>query len=268
MHIGHSAEPRSCAFGIAVMRCQAARMTEGWKHLINHMAAHHEVIIVFLGDHGGVPNEHDSLTVPMRAAMLRDTLPQLNLIIKGLPNNPLSHELWSESLDREIDDIVPKHRGVVLYDGRDGFTKDYTGKYRGQCVRIENLEGSGTEARLAYTFPNTEDARIAVIVEHRDRPGYGYSTVDNAIYDPATDEFILTAKKIFGDLRAFCGGHWDKKDRTMEMTSDRERAEEVIGIRTSPSKQLYTMPCDDPRYRDSEKDGTVTTICVSLYPVS
>lgn len=258
--------PRSLAYGVTVMRCQAKKVTEGWKHLINTMAKDHDVIVIFLGYTGGMPNEDDPLTFDMRAAMLRDTFSHLNLIVEAIPDHPLDDDLWSIMLDEAIDDIVPAKRGVMLYDGRDGFWDYYTGKYRDQHVRVnEILNCSGTESRLNSNFPHSEDGREALIAYHKKRPGFGYSAVDNAIYDPETDEFILTAKRVFGDLRAFCGGHWDKTDASMEDTADRERAEEVVGITTTPARQLWTMPVADPRYRRSKKDGSITTICVSRY---
>lgn len=257
---------RSRAFGITVMRCQGKAVTAGWRYLIETIASQYDVVVIFLGCTGGVAQEHDSLSYDIRAGMLRQAFPHINLLIQPLYDNPISHELWSYWLDQAIDDLVPAARGVQLYDGRDGFTDTYFGKYKDRCVRVPSLLSvSGTETRSECKIRNTEEVREALIAYEQKRYGYGYSAADIVIYDPLHDRFLLTAQLVFGDFRAFCGGHWDKSDVSLEFTADRERLEEVPGITTTPARQLYTMPVANPRYRYSKKDGMVTTISVSRY---
>ncbi|MFA6006966.1 MAG: NUDIX domain-containing protein [Candidatus Paceibacterota bacterium] len=249
--------------GVIVARFQVSQLHAGHMHLISHVRERHEDVLIVLGVRRGVRTRRDPLTFAERLVMLEQSFPDQKFTVVPLEDHPFSSVMWSQSLDALIQRTFPG-RSAILYGARDSFIPHYTtGVYATQEVRVL-FPNSGTLARKSLEFPNTADARAAIIYEMEHRPPFMYATSDLAIVDVAQRRVLLIGKKCHGGKLSFPGGHAEKTDLAAVRVAIREGQEEVLGVSTGFPRYIDTITIDDPRYKDTP-DGVMTTFYMSAY---
>lgn len=252
--------------GVIVARFQVDELHEGHKWLIREVSGLHQKTLIVLGVHGGVRTKKDPLSYRERKFMVKDAFPFPTINVLPLDDHPFSHDIWSKHLDTLIANEYPD-LPATIYGSRDSITdpakrdKIYTGSLPTVYLK-PSFKISGTEARAAIAFPNTKDARAAIIWDQMNRYDYMYSTSDLAIRNPKTGLVLLTGKEIHSGKLAFMGGHSEKADHTAMDVARRENAEEIRNIEIGPLTAIDSITIDDPRYRGTG-DGVMTNFFVA-----
>ncbi len=110
--------------GVIVGRFQVAELHEGHKQLIQSVRNEHNKVIIFLGLSVCVGTKNNPLDYEARKQMILQTFPE---IIVGYIQDMRNDEVWSTTLDREINKLKSPAENVTLYGGRDAFIKHYSG---------------------------------------------------------------------------------------------------------------------------------------------
>lgn len=245
--------------GVLVGRFQTNELHDAHLKLIQFVVDNHPRVLVFLGLSPLKVTINNPLDFEARKQMLLDAFGDkiTVLYIKDVNND----ELWSKTLDKQINDVIGPNQTVTLYGGRDSFANHYTGKYK--TVELESdtiISASEIRKKISAKVKSSPDFRAGVIWASQNQYPKVYPTVDIAI---VKDNKVLLARKPDETKYRFVGGFVDPKDDSYEFAAKREAAEET-GLEVGNVKYLGSKKIDDWRYRN-EKDKIITHFYLAHY---
>lgn len=221
--------------GVVVGRFQIHEMHEGHLRLLRYVQEQHPQVLVLVGCRMAPANRRDPLSYPMRADMLREVLPEAEVLpVYDKPDD----DLWSRQVDGIIAATFPGQK-ALLYGGRDSFIPHYKGRFETRELtfpRGSGHEPSATEQRdlVAMKRRNSTDFRAGVIHALATLQPRIYMCVDIAVirrdHSPVS---VLLARKPDEKLWRYPGGHVDVEDESLERAARRELHEEAPNIETS-----------------------------------
>ena len=235
--------------GVIVARFQVPALSNGHRHIIDHVLRRRENVLIVLGAHGGERTDYDPLTFDERADMVRSEYPSAPIRIVKLRDHPFSTDRWSMWLD----ELIAKEYGdrdALLYGSRNSFRTVYTGKYGTEFVEsCPSL--SGSEIRTKLAFSSQLSAREAIIYTQQPRSPIAYSANDIAVLDEINQRVLLGTKDWFDGKWAILGGFLDPElDKNDFMAAGRGKGEEGLGVNAGELRPLGDrFRVDDPRYR-------------------
>lgn len=251
--------PKPSDVGVLVGRWQVHQLHEAHLSLIRSVYDTHPTTIAVIGLSPARLSVRNPLDFEARKQMLLASFPKLTVLyIK----DERSDAVWSAKLDALIEDVVPPHRSVRLYGGRDSFVQHYFGRY--PVMELDPpIYVSGTELRktIHRSVKASEDFRAGVIWATANGYPKVFPTVDIAVR--RADGALLLVKKEHEEGWRFPGGFVQPTDVSYEMAARREVQEET-GVAIDGLRYVTTQQIDDWRYRN-EDDKIVTTLYEATY---
>ena len=240
--------------GVVVGRFQVPFLHEGHRRLLDFVNARHGRMIVFLGLSPCRCTANNPLDFEARKYMIQEAYP--NAIIAYVKDTP-SDQIWSESLDDQIDNIIVPGQTAILYGSRDSFIPHYYGKFPTYSIKSEHLI-SGTEIRkqVAIRPKKSEDFRMGAIWAINNQWSRPFVTIDVGIFNDTYDMILLGRKK-HEELFRLIGGFVPSGEKFSD-TVKREALEETNLI-IHNIRYVDSFPVDDWRYR-GEKDKITTVL--------
>ena len=141
--------------GVIVGRFQVDDLHEGHKGVFDTVMAAHERVIVFLGLNPTKCTRTNPLDFESRKRMINKHYKDVTVLyIKDIK----SDELWSSTLDEQIENLIGPDHKACLYGGRDSFIQHYTGKFETQEFRQEVfISGTAIKKKLSIQSKGTTD---------------------------------------------------------------------------------------------------------------
>ena len=135
---------------VIVGRFQAHKLTDGHKELINYVISKCDKLIIFVGVYPKAPNFKHPLPFEMREWMLLEFIPSYYIVSHNVKIIPIydvfNIPLWSENLDKKVDELTSNDDNVTLYGSRDSFIFNYNGKYKTEEIESHG-DSSATDLR-------------------------------------------------------------------------------------------------------------------------
>lgn len=234
--------------GVVIGRFQIHEVHEGHIRLLRHVQDQHPQVLVLIGCRMTPANRRDPLSYPMRADMLRDVLPEAEVLpVFDKPDDLL----WSRQVDSLIASLFPGQK-AMLYGGRDSFIPHYHGKHEVRELTFPRggVEPSSTEMRevIAARRRSTPDFRAGVIHALATLQPRIYMCVDIAVMHNGK---VLLGRKPDERKWRYIGGHVDIEDVTLEQAARREQREEAPNIETDLQyRYVCSTRVEDWRDRD------------------
>ena len=230
--------------GVIVGRFQVPFLHAAHIELIDSVVSNHPKVVMFLGLSPCLVTRNNPLDFDARKRMIQEKYPDIIVLyIKDIQ----SDDHWSQTLDKQIHDVITPNQTVTLYGGRDGFISHYTGKFK--TVELEAKQFiSGTELRnsISKSVKKTDDFRCGVIWAAYNQHPKVYTTVDIAILDGKNR--ILLGRKPNESKYCFIGGFSSPTSSSFEEDAKRELQEET-GIETDDLTYIGSTIVNDWRYR-------------------
>ena len=245
---------------VVIGRFQVAELTEGHLYLLNYVNKQEGQLIVLIGSNPATYTRRNELPFSSRKAMIKKEFP--DAIVKCIFDKR-EDPIWS----REVDAILSEYDDVMLYTGRDGFDKYYTGVFPVVVINPA-LDTSGTKMRemIKDREINSEDWREGVIHAIQNKFPTAFPTVDIA---PIKRSFggerieVLMGRKSDRTTMCFIGGFVDPEDKSLEAAAWRELREETGGnLQTLELKYISSRKVEDFRYIGSG-DGIISSFFVT-----
>ena len=217
--------------GIIVGRFQVPDLHEAHKELILSVTNMHQKVIIFLGL-SPIFDSRNPLDFESRKKMISNEFPDVIIAyIKDVPND----DVWSKSLDSQIEGLLTPRQTCVLYGSRDSFLNHYTGIYeRKELVQEHWISGSEMRKMLQNTVKGSKDFRHGAIWAQWTRFPTVFTTVDIAVIRMDPLSILLGRKTIDNGKWRFPGGFTDPTDQTFEASAMREVSEEIPGVEVEP----------------------------------
>lgn len=248
--------------GVIVGRFQIPRLTVGHRVVFNKLNKDYDNYIIVLGDSGRPADKRYPFSVEDRKKMLDDLFIFNNLLGIVSLKDTKSDTVWSNNLDKVIQDLLGSlgmvNVSVDLLGSRDSFIKYYSGMYNTVTVEATDAAVSATDARKmfleAHRVSNFRDYMYGRLCAVTEQYPTAYSTVDVAIFSPG-EKMILLGRKHDEHEYRLIGGFLDpEKDDSTRDAAFREVYEE-----TNIPKQLITsmvycgnVKVNDWRYKSSD----------------
>jgi bifunctional NMN adenylyltransferase/nudix hydrolase len=249
------------SYGVVIGRFQVAELTNGHKELLSHAAADNfDQIIILVGVSPAQPTARNPLPYYVRLAMLQKAWP--NAIIAPI-TDCISDAVWSKRVDELIASLAPG-QNIMLYGGRDCFSKSYTGRHSVVTVDSET-EYSGTDQRqdLSHIHDASPEFRHGMIHANMNRFPAVFPTVDIAVIKPGG--LVLMVGKEGETGWRFPGGFVDLKDTSLELAAKRELREETGLYIEGDLHYVSSRVLDDWRYRQSADAQIMTSFFYGFY---
>jgi bifunctional NMN adenylyltransferase/nudix hydrolase len=249
--------------GVVIARFQTHKLHRGHTHVLDIAEQNSDTLCVLLGEHGGVPTDHDPLDFSTRKAMVLEVF---NHAVVLKVRDCISHEAWSKEVDKILTKEFPEAE-ITLYGSRDSFISYYSGILETKIVEeVESVSATELRSRECFLERNNEDFRAGIVYASINRFPLVYMTVDVAVIKKVdnTQYLLVGRKKGDGSMYRLIGGFVDPKDESVEAAAKRELLEEAGTIQTSPFKYVCSSSVSDFRYRLS-KDSVITTLFIAEY---
>jgi bifunctional NMN adenylyltransferase/nudix hydrolase len=192
--------------------------------------------------------------------MIQEKYPNVQIFyIKDTEEN----EPWSNTLDKQINDILTPMQKPLLYGSRDSFIKDYrdgNGRFDTEEFTPKRII-SATEIRkkLSRAFISNYFVRVGMYLASLRRYPTSYTTVDVAVMDNDRKTIWMGRKQDETTFRLI-GGFSDPETISLEEDAKRETMEETH-IELSEPTYIFSTLVDDWRYRFS-RDKIKTTLWI------
>lgn len=246
--------------GIIVGRFQIHELHEAHRDLIDSVQHTHNHVIIFVGLSPLRNTPTNPLDFNTRKRMIQETYP--NVDVYYIEDNP-SDELWSKSLDKQIEKWTKPYQTVMLYGSRDSFIPAYSGRYPvTELSSTKYISGTEIRRRIANNFPPTLEFRAGVISASMNRYPTCYTTVDIAIIDKSKGLVLLGQKEHEDGLR-FIGGFATPDSPSFETDARREVMEET-GVSVDDIIYIGSAQITDWRYK-KETDKIKTMFFEATY---
>lgn len=245
------AEVDNPAVGVIVGRFQSHELHRGHIQLFEEVISKHQRVLVFLGLSASKQATYrNPLDYVARKQMINERYPEVEVLyIKDVR----SDKLWSDTLDKLIDDVLYPNQKCLLYGSRDGFQTGYLGKYPVKVFRPSTII-SASELRdsIGNIVKGSADFRAGAIWASQNTYPKVHPAVDIAAVQ---DGKLLLAQKKNEEKFRFIGGFMSPDDLTAEISAQREFTEETGGatLVEGSVKYISSNRIDDWRYR-SERD--------------
>ena len=245
---------------VVIGRFQVAKLTAGHLHLLNYANEQEGQLVVLIGSNPVTYTRKNELSFSSRRDMIKKEFP--HAVIKCIFDKR-EDAIWS----REVDTMLNGYDDVMLYTGRDGFDKYYTGVFPVVVINPA-LDTSGTKVReiIKDREINSEDWREGVIHAIQNKFPTAFPTVDIA---PIKRTFggerieVLMGRKSDRTTMCFIGGFVDPEDKSLEAAAWRELKEETGGnLQTHELKYVSSRKVEDFRYKGSG-DGIISSFFVT-----
>lgn len=248
------------SWGVLVMRLQVADLTPAHKHIIDHVDAQHENVVIFLGTTETLCTRINPLDYETRKIMVQQHYPHVTVM--PIADIKSDDNVWNERLNSLIAQLAGNTE-AVLYGGRDSFLSVYSGPYSTrELPEIPDISGTSHRETIAQSPITTADGRAGIIYASYNKWACGWPTVDIAVLNTERTR-ILLGKKDGESLWRFIGGFFDpSKDNSHEAAARRELQEEVPSIVLHPDthpEYIGSAVIDDWRYHNTG-DVVVTTL--------
>ncbi len=249
--------PKIYDIGVIVGRFQVNELHHGHIKLVENVMALHKRVVILLGISPTLVTKNNPLDFVARKEMIIQKFP--NISVLSIPDMPSDHN-WSLELDKRLREACPLG-SVLLYGGRDNFTKYYSGHFDTADLG-EFGAFSGTEIRkeVSREVKSSADFRSGVIFAAYNQYSKVYPTVDVAIVN---GDKVLLGKKENQEKYRFIGGFSDANDESFEAAAKREAMEET-GLELGNLKYIGSAKIDDWRYRN-EEDKIITLFFLAYY---
>jgi bifunctional NMN adenylyltransferase/nudix hydrolase len=249
--------------GVCVGRFQTHKLHDGHLALLNNLK-NHKQSVVFIGCHAVPSTKKNPLDFEARKMMVQEAV-GTNTLILPIHDHP-SDYAWSERMDTILSSLFPGKK-VLMYDGRDGFSKWYHGKNKVEIIN-ELPEISATKVREELSARPTEDFRAGMIYSTK----LAYHRISAAVdiacykYDEKTGEpMVLLGKKAHSpDVLRFPGGIVDVSDASYEEAAQRELEEET-DIFCNPDTFQYVCSKAINDWRATPDNGYKTILYAVRY---
>jgi bifunctional NMN adenylyltransferase/nudix hydrolase len=249
------------SYGIIVGRFQVNDLHPGHMELFREVRGRHMRVIVFVGVSPTDMSRSNPLDFETRKKMIQAKFPEFTVL--PMPDFE-SDELWSETLDKRIHDVV-SWGDVTLYGGRDSFVPHYTGGFKPVelCLHY-SLSGSEVREALTNTVMESSDFRAGIIYAANNLRPRVVTCVDIIIardvvtehHLPLETKFLL-AQKLGETGWRFVGGHAEAVSPNFESDAKREAYEET-GCDVNSIEYIGSSVIDDWRWRkDPDKIKTL-----------
>jgi len=251
--------------GVIVGRFQVDVLHEAHKDLFEQVIAENAKVIVALGLAPTKVTKNNPLDFEARKQMILEMYPDVNVVYI---TDERSDEKWSKKLDKLIADLSGPGFTVMLYGGRDGFMKHYSGRF--PCTEIEQkvyISGSEIRHSISKQVKSSREFRMGVIWAAQNQFNNPIFTVDIA---PMDNGRVLLARKPDEPLLRFIGGFTDSASSSLEQDALREAEEETGGCRFGDMEYITSIRINDWRYQgESVKINTAffQTDLISGVPV-
>lgn len=217
------------SYGVIVGRFQVNELHDGHMELFRQVAARHNGVIVFVGDHPAGLSKNHPLDFEVRRRMIEARFP--SFIVRKL-SDTRDDASWSKNLDKAIGEAVTGPATFVLYGGRDSFVPHYDGKYKpvelALPVETQKISGTMIRDRFATEIISSSDFRAGMIYALAHQYPVVYPTVDIAIFTTDYSEILLGRKPSDPkNLYRFIGGFAEKVRPTYEQDARTEVYEET-----------------------------------------
>lgn len=248
--------------GIIVARFQSPYFHNGHLALINYVKKNSDKVVMFLGTSGTRLTTNDPLSFEIRKGMVKELFPDIPV---HKINDAKYDDIWSNNLDRMIDEAYPSH-DVCLYGSRDSFVKVYNGRHRVEVFpEVQSPSATKIRCNIHKIIENHQKWREGIVYASANKYPVSYQAVDVAIINFDKKQ-ILLGKKAEEPLWRFVGGFVDPEDETLELAAKREVREECGDIETDAYKYIGSFKIDDWRYRNSQdKIMTAFFCCHYIY---
>lgn len=252
----------SSKIGVIVGRFQVDCLHEGHRKFIETVIDLHQTVIILIGTRDSGPLDSNPMNFSLRAEMIREDFP--DVMIMPLEDRPTDEE-WSSNLDAIIRNVADR-RGAVLYTGRDGFAKHYTGKYSVEEIvtGVEDISATKIRKELAlHPKKNSVEFRQGIIYAMQQMYPRVFETVDVALIDWSNQK-ILMARKPHSTQWRFPGGfaHFDEP---LVNSAARELKEETGMVAEGGLTLLGERRIEDWRLRDTKTAAIRTFFYVGDY---
>jgi 8-oxo-dGTP pyrophosphatase MutT (NUDIX family) len=232
----------------------------GHRFIFDEVIRKHSRVIVFLATGVLKATGNNTLSYAEREKMIREVYPDLE--IHELENHQSDHE-WSLNLDRKIARAIPFGVKALLYCGREGFNKYYSGSISVNVLKApeEILDSATDQRREAIFTPISErnaSFRAGAISAANSRPPTAYQTVDVAILDKSGQILLAGKPTDPPHLWRFVGGFSEPSSPSLEHDALKEAREEA-GLEVANPKYVGSLLTGDWRYR-WEKDKIKTAL--------
>lgn len=233
---------------VFIARFQTPYLHEGHIHILNEIVFRHNKLVIILGVapvKGSKRNPFDFYT---RERMIKQAFP--GVIVLPLKDSA-SDEVWSEQLDRLLNDTFPQER-FILYGSRDSFIPFYHGSLSTRELP-EAGPYSATTIREEHSDKvlDSEDFRMGINYAYNNMYAKVYPTVDIALFKEAGSKLLLGRKGKASGWR-LPGGFVDPADSSFETAAKRELLEECGDLEVSDIQYVISRKIDDWRYRKEE----------------
>lgn len=246
--------------GIIVGRFQIHELHEAHRDLIDSVQNMHNRVIIFVGLSPLRNTPTNPLDFNTRKRMIQETYPEIEVYY--VEDNP-SDELWSKSLDKQIEKWTKPYQTVMLYGSRDSFIPSYFGKYPvTELSSTKYISGTEIRRRISNSFPPTLEFRAGVISASMNRYPTCYPTVDIAIIDKSKGA-VLLGRKEHEDALRFIGGFATPDSTSFEEDARREVMEET-GVSVDDITYIGSATINDWRYK-KETDKIKTLFFIATY---
>lgn len=247
------------AVGVVIGRFQVAELHQGHINYIKFVLnQHHDMNIMLLGLAPTKATKRNPLDFDSRRRMIEEAFPGKFTIMyqNDLPDD----KEWANAVIKNIAPIAG-NRDIVLYGGRDNSLNYFPDNVK--VVIYEPtvyLPDNGTEQRIiaGKQVKGTKDWRLGCLYATQNRYDTVFPTVDCAIFDNNTYEYLYLAKKEKEKKLRFVGGFADpRRDTSFENTARREASEET-NLEVSTPIYIGSTLINDWRYR-AENDKIITS---------
>lgn len=247
-------EAKNADVGVVIGRFQVDDLHAGHRDLLNSVASSHNRLIIIIGLSQCKCTANNPLDYEARRAMIQEQYPDATIMyITDIHDDVL----WSEDLDKLIDNLIGPEQSVCLYGSRDSFIPYYHGKHSTkELVQETYYSGSAVRKQLSIRPRNTRDFRVGAIWAMSNQYPGPKVTIDVAIFNEDYSRILLGRKKKEQEYRLI-GGFVQSGEKFSD-TVIREAKEETR-LDLKDIRYIDSFPIEDWRYR-GERDKITTVL--------
>lgn len=245
---------------VIIGRYQTFQLHAEQIRMIDEVIKRHPRTIIVLGNslmRGTIANPLDFRA---RKTMIQEKFPKLDILY--INDIPKDNTLWSNNLDKLINENINKNETVAVYGSKDTFINKYNGKFATFEFEASSFVSADELRRQAVSnYQPNEQYRAGIVAAQANRFATAYQTVDIAIVDDKGR--LLLGRKPNETKWRFIGGFSDPASPSLEADARREAYEET-GVEVDGITYLGSMKINDSRYM-FEVDSVKTAFFVGKY---
>ena len=245
---------------VIIGRYQTFQLHAEQIRMIDEVIKRHPRTIIVLGNslmRGTISNPLDFRA---RKTMIQEKFPKIDILY--INDIPKDNTLWSNNLDKLINENINKNETVAVYGSKDTFINKYNGKFATFEFEASSFVSADELRRQAVSnYTPNEQYRAGIVAAQANRFPTAYQTIDIAIVDDKGR--LLLGRKPNETKWRFIGGFSDPASPSLEADARREAYEET-GVEVDGITYLGSMKINDSRYM-FEVDSVKTAFFVGKY---